>query len=868
MESTNRLSDSGGQRPVTCVIMDGVLSFALPVLEEMGIPYIYFRTVGACSFWANFCIQEIIDAGEVPLKGKDEDKLTNWKKKEMDLMVTSVPGMEGFLRRRDLPGFCRVSDVNDPGFQTIKTETRKSTKAVALILNTFEDLEGPILDQIRKHIPNLYSVGPLHTHLKARLAVKTSDSSRASGSFWEEDHSCVTWLDSQPAKSVIYVSFGSVTLLTRNELLEFWYGLVNSGQRFLWVMRPDSIIGNDGESRIPVELEEGTKERGYLVGWAPQEEVLFHPAVCAFLTHSGWNSTLESVMVGMPMICWPYFADQMINSRFVSEVWKLGLDMKDSCDRMIIEKMVRDIMVTRRDEFLQMANHMANLGEKAISEGGSSYYGNNRGCNKEKLILNFQLKLNGHVNSMLKLAELLCLYNLHVTMLLSEFTHGRLLLHANAQSHFAHYPGFRFVTMPDGLPEDHPRAGERILEILLSLKETGRPEFRRLMESTDRLSDGSARRPVTCVIMDGVLSFSIPVLEEMGIPYIYFRTVSSCSFWAYFCIQEIIDAGEVPLKGKDEDKLTYWKKEEMDLMVSSVPGMEGFLRRRDLPGFLRANDVNDPGFQSIKIETRKSTKARALILNTFEDLEGPVLDQIRKHVPNLYSVGPLHSHLKARLAAITSEFSRASGSFWEEDRSCLTWLDSQAAKTVIYVSFGSVTLLTRNELLEFWYGLVNSGQRFLWVMRPDSIIGNDGESRIPLELEKGTKERGYLVGWAPQEEVLAHPAVCAFFTHSGWNSTLESIVVEMPMICWPYFADQAINSRFVSEVWKLGLDMKDSCDRMIIEKMVRDIMVMRRDEFLQRTDHMANLARKAISEGGSSYTNLDRLIEFLRAMIV
>lgn len=164
-------------------------------------------------------------------------------------------------------------------------------------------------------------------------------------------------------------------------------------------------------------------------------------------------------------------------------------------------------------------------------------------------ILIFPYPLQGHVNSMLKLAELLCLYELHVTMLLSDFNHNRLLLHANAKSHFARYPGFRFVTIPDGLPEDHPRSGDRILEILLSLKETGGPEFRRLMESTDCLSDAGARRPITCVIMDGVLSFAIPVLEEKGIPYIYFRTISACSFWAYFCIQEIIDAGEVPLKG-------------------------------------------------------------------------------------------------------------------------------------------------------------------------------------------------------------------------------------------------------------------------------------------------------------------------------
>ncbi|KAI3470813.1 hypothetical protein Pfo_027476 [Paulownia fortunei] len=472
-------------------------------------------------------------------------------------------------------------------------------------------------------------------------------------------------------------------------------------------------------------------------------------------------------------------------------------------------------------------------------------------------ILIFPVPLQGHVNSMLNLAEVLCISDIHVTILLSDYTHNRLLRHASLHSRFSHHPGFRVATISDGLPDDHPRVGERILDIVLSLKEVGGSQFRHLMESTDALSDGRARRRVTCLIMDGVLSFTIPVVEEMGIPYIYFRTISACSFWPYFCIQEIIDAGEVPLK-------------EMDLMVTSVPGMEKFLRRRDIPGFCRVQDIDDPGFQAIKTETKRTTEARGLILNTFEDLEGPILDQIRKHIPNLYSIGPLHAHLKARLESKGMESSHHhSSSFWEEDRICMAWLDSQPASSVIYVSFGSITTLTRDELLEFWYGLVNSGQRFLWVVRPDSIVGSDSGNgnKIPVELEEGTKSRGYMVGWVPQQEVLAHPAVGAFFTHCGWNSTLESIAIGLPMLCWPYFADQTTNSRFVSEVWKIGLDMKDTCDRILIGKMVRDVMEVRRDKFLERAHHMAILARKAISEGGSSYLNVDRLIEFLKSMV-
>ena len=95
--------------------------------------------------------------------------------------------------------------------------------------------------------------------------------------------------------------------MTREQVLEFWHGLLNSCQRFLWVMRPDMVAGKDG---IPKDLIERSKEKGLVVEWAPQEEVLNHPAVGGFLTHSGWNSTLESVVAGVPMICWPYFGDQ------------------------------------------------------------------------------------------------------------------------------------------------------------------------------------------------------------------------------------------------------------------------------------------------------------------------------------------------------------------------------------------------------------------------------------------------------------------------------------------------------------------------------------------------------------------------------
>lgn len=152
------------------------------------------------------------------------------------------------------------------------------------------------------------------------------------------------------------------------------------------------------------------------------------------------------------------------------------------------------------------------------------------------------------------------------------------------------------------------------------------------------------------------------------------------------------------------------------------------------------------------------------------------------------------------------------------------------------------------------------------MVRPNLVAGKDGESGIPAELEEGTKERGYMVGWAPQQEVLSHEAVGGFLTHCGWNSTLESIAAGVPMICWPQFADQQTNSRYVSEVWKIGLHMKDMCRRETVAKMVNDLMQNRTEELMGFVSETAKLAAISVGEGGSSSCNLERMINDIRLL--
>ncbi|MCL7026632.1 hypothetical protein MKW94_001877 [Papaver nudicaule] len=467
-------------------------------------------------------------------------------------------------------------------------------------------------------------------------------------------------------------------------------------------------------------------------------------------------------------------------------------------------------------------------------------------------VLIFPIPAQGHINSMLKLAELLCLSGINVTFVNTQQNHSRLLSFADVQSRFGQFPGFCFETIPDGVSASISSPEDLLTDLFDRLKNVIKPGFRELLTSNRLNSD--ARGPVSCIIADGVLGFAIDVAEDLGIPCISFRTISACCVWIFFCTQKLVENGDIPFK--DED---------MDRLITSVPEMESFLRCRDLPSLYRTKDVSSPSLDFVNTETLYSGRAAAHLINTFDDIEAPILSQLRSYWPYLYTIGPLNALLDNLRSRTSSLPVSSNASLYAEDRSCMSWLDRQPEKSVVYVSFGSIAMVSREQWFEIWYGLVNSSYRFLWVRRPDSLITKDDEeSHIQAELVDATKERGYTVDWAPQEEVLNHPAVGGFFTHSGWNSTLESMVAGVPMVCWPYLGDQQINSRYVSEVWKIGLDMKDNCNRVTVENLIRDMMNDKREELMQSTGKIAKMARKSVSPDGSSDRNYEALLEFIR----
>ncbi|XVF08199.1 hypothetical protein REPUB_Repub06bG0205800 [Reevesia pubescens] len=456
----------------------------------------------------------------------------------------------------------------------------------------------------------------------------------------------------------------------------------------------------------------------------------------------------------------------------------------------------------------------------------------------------------GHIKPMLYLAELLSHASFQVTFINTQNIHNRLLSIGMLGCH----PEFQFLTVPDA----PPRSGTMSLtDLLLSAGAVIKPALREHLVSLCQKK--GQWQPATCIIEDGVLSSSvIDVAEEFQIPVFAFRTSSACCIWSYFNLPKLIEEGDVPVL---QDK-------DMDKQVTCIPGMENVVRRRDLPGIFRVERADDPGLEFfIKDQTLVMPRAFGMIMNTCDVLEAPMISKLGSFFTKIYTIGPLHGLTNTRIKDLRT--SASSKSFlYKEDRGCMSWLDSQSSKSVVFVSFGSVIGLTRDNVLEFGHGLVNSGKPFLWVIRPDSVTGEADPSLMLGELKDMIEDNiGLIVSWAPQEEVLAHRAIGVFLTHSGWNSTLESIYAGVAMICWPGIGDQQINSRFVSDVWKIGLDMKDTCDRSMIEKMIRDFMEEKSEEIMKSMNVIRRKVHDSVKEGGSSYCNLENLIEDIWSMI-
>lgn len=249
-------------------------------------------------------------------------------------------------------------------------EVERSGSGAAIIINTFDELEQPALDAMHAILPQIYTIGPLN-FLFEQLVPEDGSLGAIRSSLWREDHSCLEWLHGKELRSVVYVNYGSITTMSSQELVEFAWGLANCGYDFLWILRNDLVNGDT--TVLPPEFLESTKGKCLLASWCEQEAVLRHEAVGLFLTHCGWNSTMEGLSVGVPMLCWPFFAEQQTNTRYSCMEWGVGMEIGDDVRREVVEARIREAMGGEKGRVMkQRAVEWKETAVRATSPNGRS----------------------------------------------------------------------------------------------------------------------------------------------------------------------------------------------------------------------------------------------------------------------------------------------------------------------------------------------------------------------------------------------------------------------------------------------------------------------------------------------------------------
>ncbi|KAH7682743.1 UDP-glucuronosyl/UDP-glucosyltransferase protein [Dioscorea alata] len=332
-----------------CIISDIFYSWSSDVAAEFGIPRLVFQGMGFFSLILTGILSQLKTHETVT--GDDEP-----------FIVPMIPH-EIKLMRSELPTY--ILKPNDDIHRMAKTQG----KSYGMVMNTFHELEAEYVELLKMswHM-RVWLVGPVSLCNQGLLDHGSEAPAHVSDQ-------CLKWLDSKEPGSVLYVCFGSLGKFTAMQMHEMASGLLGSGHQFIWVVK------SSGETPVVDE------EKGLVVnGWAPQVLILNHPSVGGFMTHCGWNSSLEGITAGVPMITWPLFAEQFFNEKLIVEVLRVGVSVgfKQCCmdmeRRVVVKGEVIEVAVKRlmggeveAVERKKRAKELSKMAKMAVGQGGSSH---------------------------------------------------------------------------------------------------------------------------------------------------------------------------------------------------------------------------------------------------------------------------------------------------------------------------------------------------------------------------------------------------------------------------------------------------------------------------------------------------------------
>ncbi|KAK4270071.1 hypothetical protein QN277_023155 [Acacia crassicarpa] len=352
-ELIEKLNRTG--KPVDCIIYDSFLTWALEVSRKLGLLGVSFLT-------QNLSVDSIyyhVNKGKLKLPLVKDQNI-------------SLPGLPSF-EPCDMPSFLYEYEPGNAFLDLVLGQFSNIEKADWIICNSFYEMEIEVADLMRKIWPNLRTVGPT-------IPYKLLNNNNSNNTFeGEEDYGfsifkgeeCTKWLDNQPKQSVAFVSLGSMVSSSKEQMKELAMGLTDSGISFLWVVRDSE------EAKLPASFSKKTK-KSLVVTWCQQPKVLSHEAIGCFVTHCGWNSTMEALSLGVPMVALPLWSDQRTNATIIKDVWKIGVraefDENGIVRREALKNSIWEIMKYERGcEVKSNAMKWKNLAAKAVHEGGSSW---------------------------------------------------------------------------------------------------------------------------------------------------------------------------------------------------------------------------------------------------------------------------------------------------------------------------------------------------------------------------------------------------------------------------------------------------------------------------------------------------------------
>lgn len=341
-------SDEASASPfVHFLVADTFYSWPATISNKYNILNVSFWTQPALVFAIDYHLDLLKERGYFPIKGDEEQ------------LIDFIPGIQP-IKTKDLMSNFKDLDIASTTTKVVIDAFEQVKYADFILINTVNELEHDSVLALNQMQPT-YAIGPINftTDFTKSIVQK---------SLWSETD-CTDWLNSKPPASVLYVSFGSLAQSNTQLAEEIANALLLSEVNFVWVVR-------DGAEVLPDGFKNDSRDQGLIVSWCNQNAVVSNPAVGGFLTHCGWNSILESIWCGVPMICHPFFADQPTNRKLVVDDWKIGINLCDaaSVDRKEVAEKIKQVMSAERSNGLR--NEMKKLRRRmheALDEDGSTH---------------------------------------------------------------------------------------------------------------------------------------------------------------------------------------------------------------------------------------------------------------------------------------------------------------------------------------------------------------------------------------------------------------------------------------------------------------------------------------------------------------